>query len=54
MKAYILLILDENFDTLGMAKGVLEFISSCTSSTSPKTKTAARNMLKKHGVSPLI
>ena len=53
MKSFILPILDENFDILSAAKGVLEFMSSCTTSTSPKTKTAASNLLKKRGLSPL-
>lgn len=53
MKSFILPILDENFDILSAAKGVLEFMSSCTTSTSPKTKNAASNLLKKRGLSPL-
>jgi len=53
MKAYILPIMEENFDSQGKAKGVLEFISSCTTSTSPKTRNTSRNMLKKRGLPPL-
>ena len=53
MKAYILPILEENFDTLKDEKGILEFIRSCTKSTSPKTKTIANHMVKKYRLSPL-
>ena len=51
MKSYILAILDASFESLGKSKGVLEFISSCTTSISPKTKAAAKKMQKKFGLS---
>lgn len=51
LKSFILPIIDENFDNLLNNEAVLEFISSCTRSTSPKTKNIARNLLKKHGLS---
>jgi hypothetical protein len=53
MKSFILPIIDEHFDRLNKTKGVLEFIRSCTTSTSPKTKKMASAMLKKRGSSPL-
>lgn len=50
MKAYILSILDERYASLGKAKGVTDYIISCINSCSPKTKAAARKMVKKYGL----
>lgn len=50
MKGFVLEVLEDNFAVYANEKGVINFIVQCAKSLSPKTRTLARNMIRKYSL----